>query len=174
MILIRNLVNEFSSFARFPSANPKPCELPTIIEETIALYKEGHKNITFETSVQDKFPLLNLDRQQIKQAMINLLDNAIAAIKNEGKIFISLAHDPILNMVRLEIADNGAGISDISGDLYLLVDTILNIDFFFVSTENVLAFNDPVIYPNPASEVLNIELGNSIGKANIRIIDISF
>ncbi len=110
--LIRNLVNEFSSFARFPSANPKPCELPTIIEETIALYKEGHKNITFETSVQDKFPLLNLDRQQIKQAMINLLDNAIAAIKNEGKIFISLAHDPILNMVRLEIADNGAGISD--------------------------------------------------------------
>jgi two-component system nitrogen regulation sensor histidine kinase NtrY len=24
--LIRNLVNEFSSFARFPSANPKPCE----------------------------------------------------------------------------------------------------------------------------------------------------
>jgi len=110
--LIRNLVNEFSSFARFPSADPKPCELSTIIEETVALYKEGHKNITFETSVPNKFPLLNLDRQQIKQAMLNLVDNAIAAIKNEGKIIISLAHDPILNMVRLEIADNGAGISD--------------------------------------------------------------
>ncbi len=110
--LIRNLVNEFSSFARFPSADPKPCELPPIIEETIALYKEDHKKITFKTSIPSKFPALNLDRQQIKQAMINLVDNAIAAIKNEGSIIISLAHDPILKKVRLEIADNGVGISD--------------------------------------------------------------
>ncbi|MDX1401265.1 MAG: histidine kinase dimerization/phospho-acceptor domain-containing protein, partial [Kiloniellales bacterium] len=38
--LIRNLVNEFSSFALFPSANPVPCHLMPIIEETIALYRE--------------------------------------------------------------------------------------------------------------------------------------
>ncbi|MBW2100924.1 MAG: ATP-binding protein, partial [Deltaproteobacteria bacterium] len=54
---------------------------------------------------------LNLDRQQIKQAMINLIDNAIAAIKNKGKIFITLTHDPILKKVRLEVADTGEGIS---------------------------------------------------------------
>jgi len=47
--LIRNLVNEFSSFAKFPTANPKPCDLPPIIEETLALYKEGHKkHLNFE------------------------------------------------------------------------------------------------------------------------------
>lgn len=110
--LIRNLVNEFSSFARFPSADLKPCELPLIIEETMALYKEGYQKVTFKTSIPSKFPTLSLDRQQIKQAMINLVDNAIAAIKNEGSITISLSHDPILKKVRLEIADNGAGISD--------------------------------------------------------------
>jgi len=110
--LIRNLVDEFSSFAKFPTANPKPCDLPPIIEETLALYKEGHKNINFEFNKIDDIPLLNLDRQQIKQAMINLVNNAIASIKNDGDILITLIHDPILKIVRLEVSDNGPGISD--------------------------------------------------------------
>ena len=110
--MIRNLVNEFSTFARFPTADPKPCELPPIIDETIALYKEGHNNIHFKFNILDDIPRLNLDNQQIKQAMINLIDNAIGAIKKKGDIIITLAHDPILKMVRIEVTDNGAGISD--------------------------------------------------------------
>jgi two-component system nitrogen regulation sensor histidine kinase NtrY len=110
--LIRNLVNEFSAFARFPAANPELCDLPPIIEETVALYKEGHKNIDFEISLAEDIPPLNIDRRQIKQAMINLVDNAIASIKANGKISITLTSDPILNIVRIEVADNGPGISD--------------------------------------------------------------
>jgi len=44
--------------------------------------------------------------------MINLVDNAIASIKNNGDILIALTHDPILKIVRMEISDNGPGISD--------------------------------------------------------------
>ena len=110
--IIRNLVNEFSAFARFPTANPKPCALPPIIEETLALYKEGHQNTNFEFKLIDDIPLLNLDRQQIKQAMINLIDNAVVSVKNDGSILIALTHDPILKIVRLEVTDNGEGISD--------------------------------------------------------------
>ncbi len=110
--MIRNLVNEFSAFARFPTANPEPCELPPIIEESVVLYKESHQNINFKVIISDKIPRINLDRQQIKQAMINLVDNAIVAIKKQGNIVITLAHDPILKMVRIEVADDGAGISD--------------------------------------------------------------
>ena len=110
--IIRNLVNEFAAFARFPTANPKPCDLPPIIEETLALYKEGHQNTNFEFKIIDDIPLLNLDRQQIKQAMINLIDNAVVSVKNDGSILIALTHDPILKIVRLEVTDNGEGISD--------------------------------------------------------------
>ena len=110
--LIRNLVNEFSSFARFPSANPEPCELPPIIEETIALYREGHPNIKFEIKSSSDIPPLNLDRQQIKQALINLIDNAIGAIQVEGLISFAVSHDPILKRIRLEAADSGSGISN--------------------------------------------------------------
>jgi two-component system nitrogen regulation sensor histidine kinase NtrY len=110
--LIRNLVNEFSSFARFPSANPKPCELAPTIEETIALYREGHPNIKFEVQHTGDIPPLNLDRQQMKQALINLIDNAIGAIKGDGVIAFAVTHDPILKRIRIEVADDGPGISN--------------------------------------------------------------
>lgn len=105
------LVNEFSEFARFPAANPKPNDLVAIIEETLALYKEGHPHITFETYVDRDTPLINLDKEQMKRVMINLIDNAIAAIRGKGTITISLTFDPILKMARLEVADTGSGIT---------------------------------------------------------------
>jgi len=110
--LIRNLVNEFSSFARFPSANPVPCHLMPIVEETLALYREGHAGINFKISNTSDIPILNIDRQQMKQALLNLIDNAIGALKGTGNITISLAHDPILKKVRMEVADDGPGISN--------------------------------------------------------------
>ena len=110
--LIRNIVNEFSSFARFPTANPRACNMHVIIEETLALYREGHPEIQFNFDIKDIIPEIRLDRQQIKQAMINLVDNAVASIVGQGTLLITLAHDPILKMIRLEIADTGTGISD--------------------------------------------------------------
>ncbi|MDA8139038.1 MAG: ATP-binding protein, partial [Desulfobacteraceae bacterium] len=110
--LIRNLVNEFSAFARFPTADPKPCGLQSIIEETVALYKEGHPKVDFLVRIQDSLPEMNLDRQQIKQAMINLVDNAVAAVRSRGAISIVVSLDPILKRVRIEVADDGMGISN--------------------------------------------------------------
>jgi two-component system, NtrC family, nitrogen regulation sensor histidine kinase NtrY len=110
--LIRNLVNEFSTFARFPTADPKPSQLSPIIEETVSLYREGHPDIVFAVRIGEDIPQMNLDRQQFKQAMINLVDNAVAAVRNQGNIAISAAFDPILKLVRLEVADDGTGIAD--------------------------------------------------------------
>ncbi len=110
--LIQNIVNEFSSFARFPTADPKPGELLPIIEETVALYREGHPKVIFSIDAPPDIPTLNLDRQQLKQAMINLVDNAISAIKMDGAITISLVHDKTAGRVRIEVADSGQGISN--------------------------------------------------------------
>jgi two-component system nitrogen regulation sensor histidine kinase NtrY len=110
--LIRNLVNEFSAFAQFPTANPTLCNIRSIIEETVTLYREGLDQVEFDFRISEDIPDLNLDRQQIKQAMINLIDNAVAAMEEKGRITIDLSHDAILKMVRIEVADNGPGISD--------------------------------------------------------------
>lgn len=107
-----NIVSEFASFASFPTAHPIRCDLEPIIEETLALYREGHRKIDFRTHISEYIPQLNLDRQQIKQVLINLLDNAIRAIGVQGRVDITIAHDAILRMVILEVADDGTGIAD--------------------------------------------------------------
>lgn len=55
---------------------------------------------------------MNLDRQQIKQAMINLVDNAIAAVKGRGHVEIKLIYFHTWDRLRIEVSDNGPGISD--------------------------------------------------------------
>jgi len=110
--LIRNLVNEFSAFAQFPTANPTICNIGSIVEETVTLYREGLDQVAFDLRISEEIPELNLDRQQIKQAIINLIDNAVAAMEKKGRITIGLLYDEILKMVRIEFADSGPGISD--------------------------------------------------------------
>ena len=112
--LIRNLVNEFSTFARFPTADPKPCHLAPIIEETVSLYREGHPDIVFDIHMAEDIPQMNLDRQQFKQAMINLVDNAVSAVRNQGHIAISAVYDSILKIIRIEVADDGLGVPDVN------------------------------------------------------------
>jgi two-component system nitrogen regulation sensor histidine kinase NtrY len=107
---LKTLVNEFSNFARMPATNPVPNDLHLIIDETMMLYKEAHKKITFEITRDPAVPLLIIDREQMKRALINILDNAIHAMENEGRITIITAYNKILEMVTLEIADTGCGI----------------------------------------------------------------
>ncbi len=111
--LIRNLVNEFSAFARFPASNPTYCNLSEIINESVALYREGHTDVVFNVNIPETIPELNLDRQQIKQVMINLIDNALAATKNRGTITIDVGNDPYGEKLIISIVDTGSGISEV-------------------------------------------------------------
>ena len=107
---MKRLVNEFSNFARLPEAKPTLNDLSSLVEETLVLYTEAHKDIEFSAHKDPNLPAFNLDREQIKRAVINLLDNAVAATESGGGIAISLSYDPLLRMARLEVADDGIGI----------------------------------------------------------------
>ena len=107
---LKRLVNEFSNFARMPAANPVPSDIREIIREALTLYREAHKEVQIEFHDNEQVPIFNLDREQMKRVMINLLDNAIAAVNGKGKIVIDLKYDEVLQMVRIEVADNGKGI----------------------------------------------------------------
>ncbi|MGB9630124.1 MAG: sensor histidine kinase, partial [Thermodesulfobacteriota bacterium] len=108
---LKEMVNEFSNFARMPASNPTPNHLNEIIEESLLLFKEAHKDIRFEF-IPCELPVLNLDRDQMKRVMINLIKNSLAAIDQDGEIKIQTSYDPKLQIVRLEVSDNGIGIPD--------------------------------------------------------------
>lgn len=110
--LIRNIVNEFSSFARFPSSILKPAELLPIIEESLALYREANRDIVFTFNVKNDIPSLHIDVLRLKQVFINLIDNAIAAMQGRGRINITVQPNRLGDHVQILIADDGPGLSD--------------------------------------------------------------
>ena len=108
---LKTLVDEFSNFARMPAIQPMPNNLNDIIREALTLFQEAHRAITFSFRSDESLPLLQLDRDQIKRVLINLLDNAVAAIEGDGTINITSAFNPELQMVTCTVADSGHGIS---------------------------------------------------------------
>jgi two-component system nitrogen regulation sensor histidine kinase NtrY len=108
---LKGMVNEFSSFARMPASQPAPHQLNEIIQETLVLFQEAHKDVDFKF-FPHTLPVFNLDRDQMKRVLINLVKNSLAAIEQGGEIKIETGYDPGLQVVRLEVSDDGHGIPD--------------------------------------------------------------
>jgi two-component system nitrogen regulation sensor histidine kinase NtrY len=108
---LKGMVNEFSSFARMPASQPSLNHLNEIVRETLVLFQEAHKEVRFEFNPHH-LPVLNIDRDQMKRVMINLIKNSLTAIDGEGEIKIQTSYDPKLQVVRLEVSDDGCGIPD--------------------------------------------------------------
>jgi two-component system nitrogen regulation sensor histidine kinase NtrY len=108
---LKRLVNEFSNFARLPQANPAPVDLAALVADTLVLYEQAHKGVTFHLQQEGEFPTLSLDREQMKRVIINLLDNAVDCLEGHGEVGVELSFDPILRMARLEVRDSGPGVS---------------------------------------------------------------
>jgi two-component system nitrogen regulation sensor histidine kinase NtrY len=110
--VLKNLVNEFSRYARMPVTNPTLNDLNDVIAGSLALFQEAHKNIHFTVrNGGTEMPKLRMDGEQIKRVMVNLLDNAVAAVAGkEGMIDITVSHDQRYRKARVEVADNGCGV----------------------------------------------------------------
>jgi two-component system nitrogen regulation sensor histidine kinase NtrY len=107
------LLSEFSDYARLPATDPSPTDLNVLATEIVEMYREN-RSIEFQMELDDSLPKLDLDREQIKRVILNLIDNGIAAIEEAGQgpgqIEVSTRRDRALGTVRLEIADSGVGI----------------------------------------------------------------
>ncbi len=108
---LKRLVNEFSSFARMPMASPSPNDLNEIVEETVALYRVGEKKITIDARTDKRLPILGVDRDQIKRVIINLMDNAIAAVGDDGSVLVETRFEEEKGLAVISVIDNGTGIS---------------------------------------------------------------
>ena len=108
------LLSEFSSFARLPATEPVPTQLNELAEELVAMYR-GRASIRFSTALDPELPRLDLDREQIKRVILNLIDNGIHAIDTAGpgprEIHLQTSFDQEFGVVRLEIQDTGVGIA---------------------------------------------------------------
>lgn len=107
---LQHLVDEFAQFARMPPSRPVEASLNGVVEAALALYETAYPNVTMERHFDPDLPSLRLDAPQFKRVLINLVDNAIAAIGEKGTIEIRSAFDPTARIATLVVADDGPGV----------------------------------------------------------------
>ncbi len=110
---MRSLVDQFAALAEFPTARPKPADLNTIVENSLALFAGRMQTIRIVRKMASSLPLVMADPEALKRALGNLIDNAAEAMQQslyrELRIGTSLLEN---GMVELTIADSGSGLTD--------------------------------------------------------------
>jgi hypothetical protein len=110
---MRSLVDQFSALAEFPTAQPRPADLNTIVENSLAMFAGRMQNIALINRTGKGLPLVLADPEALKRALGNLIDNAAEAMQSsllrELRITTALLEN---GMVELTISDTGSGLTD--------------------------------------------------------------
>ena len=117
---IGNMVDEFASFAKMPSASLAKADIIKCIKEAIFLQKVGNPNIDIVVKLPNKPKNLYIDRRLVTQVITNIVKNASESIETafadkllkhgeaKGKISLSTRQDE--DTYKILIVDNGIGL----------------------------------------------------------------
>ena len=108
---MKELLNEFSQFARMPESKPKPNPLHDVIDEVVSRYNGVKSKVEIVKQLDPKIRLINIDYEQIKRVFVNIIDNAIDAMNGGGRIEIGTFLDEMNGVVKIKITDCGKGIN---------------------------------------------------------------
>jgi two-component system nitrogen regulation sensor histidine kinase NtrY len=106
---LKSLVDEFSLYARMPAPAPARVDFGEIVRSAVALYG-GHQGIAWKVAVDPGLGFVLVDADQMRRALINLIDNAISAIRGVGTIELQAVPWSGPGSLRVEVADSGPGI----------------------------------------------------------------
>jgi signal transduction histidine kinase len=116
---LEKIVTELLDFASRSSSKLVVKDLNLVIEHTLFLIKKQCKQqkVRLVERLNPSLPPVQLDPEKIKQALLNILLNAITVLPNGGEITILTRHHQRLEFlggkkgVEIKICDNGPGIS---------------------------------------------------------------
>jgi two-component system nitrogen regulation sensor histidine kinase NtrY len=106
--VLKSLVDEFSRFARLPEMKPEPVDLAGLAASAVRLFEGVRDGIVVRVDSRLSRERVQLDPEQIKRVLINLIDNALEACGPAGEIVVRLSDG--LRGVTIEVADTGRGI----------------------------------------------------------------
>jgi signal transduction histidine kinase len=111
---LSQLINNILDFSRINSRKKEyhftPTDLRELILEALDMYQFHLEKHNFELDLQmdENIPLVKADTESIKQAFVNVLDNAVKYSQDQRYIRIGLQQNH--NRVELSISDRGIGI----------------------------------------------------------------
>lgn len=110
---MRSLVDQFAALAEFPTAQPRPADLNTIVENALALFAGRLQSIRLIRHLAPDLPLVLVDPEAFKRALTNLIDNAAEAMSTALLRELDVSTALLANgLVELVVADTGTGLTD--------------------------------------------------------------
>ncbi|MFB0505433.1 MAG: nitrogen regulation protein NR(II) [Thermodesulfobacteriota bacterium] len=100
-------------FARPQEPQPESASIREILDHSLKLLESDlkEKDIEVERNYNDGDINLNVDRDQITQALLNIFKNSLESMEDGGKLRISLGRNRDKRMVEIRVSDTGSGIS---------------------------------------------------------------
>ncbi|MBK9798078.1 MAG: HAMP domain-containing protein [Holophagaceae bacterium] len=116
---LSRLVDSFSRFARLPVPQFSPCDPADLLRQVAALYEPNHPEILWEFQLPEGPVSALWDGDMVKRALINYVDNAVAALEGRGArteeggrglVRLSLAIEQ--ESLRFDVVDDGTGVPE--------------------------------------------------------------
>ena len=109
--VLMRILSEFSKFARLPNMRAEFESLNPVIEDCINFF-HGHEGVTFHFDLDTSIPDTYFDKMLLRQALTNLIQNAIDAVENNGNIYVASTLMRDSDVIRISIRDDGVGIRE--------------------------------------------------------------
>ena len=104
------LLSEFRSLARRQKLDLRPVSLSTVIADVLAVETPSYQDsgVRVEQDVPIDLPVVVVDAEKVRQAVLNLCKNAVEAMPQGGTLRVGANHQE--GTIRVAISDTGAGI----------------------------------------------------------------
>ena len=105
---LSDLVDAFGRFARLPAADLQETDLGGVLQQVTKLYTGVKPGVDVACEIPPALPHVRADAEQVKRALINLVDNAVAATPPGGRVVLKATVEG--GRARLSVTDEGPGI----------------------------------------------------------------
>ncbi|MEX0938795.1 MAG: ATP-binding protein [Pirellulales bacterium] len=121
---LEKLVQGFLDFARPAKPDKEDVDLLPLIRQTVSLLsgRAAARSVTIDCDLPPDPLVLQVDATQLRQVLLNLLLNALDAVRNDGRIWVRAGYDEIERQpngaaettsqlsIRLQVLDDGRGL----------------------------------------------------------------
>ena len=108
---LEEILDAFLRFARISELNPTPADLNQVVSEVID-FQSSHAdscNVVLRADLHAELPNVRLDGDLIKQAVLNLVLNALNVMEDGGELILKTRFDD--RFVYLDVIDTGPGMN---------------------------------------------------------------
>jgi two-component system nitrogen regulation sensor histidine kinase NtrY len=107
---LKIMVDSFSQYARMPLPQPKKMDLKELFFQLKDIYDNLHPKLKLTLEIAEDLPEIEADKELLRRALVNLIDNATEAMKFEGNV--TLKAEIKENNVLIYVIDEGCGIPE--------------------------------------------------------------